>query len=127
MQYYDDKESIAESRGIQTSITGTGAAHPTKRYGQGMTITRQASGVYRYSFQEAPGYFVAIRGAVLRADTMSAVKGYSLSAGVYVAPSGTTLGYIDVSVWDASNNAVDLAALQYLDVTFCITGSSAAG
>jgi hypothetical protein len=107
--------NTAADRRYLCGITGTGASNPTSRYGNGITPTRTAQGVYRFSFASHPGYLKAVD-ASFGADTPSAVKGYSFSRGLYVAPSGSTNGYVEISVWDASNNAVDLAALQYMDV-----------
>lgn len=124
MQLNPSYTNITEERVRRCGITGTGAANPTVRAGPGITVTRQAAGVYRFSFTENPGVFVMIDGWALRADTMSGVKGYSISGGVYTKPAGTTKGYIDISIWDASNNAVDLAALQYLDIVFAFSNQS---
>jgi len=126
MQFYDDKTSLAEKREYECSFTGTGAANPTKRYGQGITFTRTASGVYRATFAEHPGAFVKIGGYAFGADTPSAVKGYTLTRGVFVAPTSSALGYLEMSVWNSSFAAADLAALQYLDVTLVFAASAVA-
>lgn len=119
------RSNIREERSIRVGLTGTGAADPTKRAGPGVTVTRTGVGVFKFSFaSEDPRTFVGMDAPAFRADTPSAVKGYSASAGVYTAPSGTTPGFISVSIWDASNNAVELAALQYIDVTFRFSGSA---
>lgn len=117
------KTSIAESsigneQVHRVGITGASSSDPTLRAGIGVTVTHDATGVYKYAFTDNPGTFVGIGGWALRADTASGVKGYSLSAATYVAPAGTTKGYINVSIWDASNNAVDLTSTQYLDISF---------
>lgn len=127
MNYSKSLSNIPEERLIRVGITGAGAATPTRRAGPGVTVTYTATGVYRYSFSDNPGTFVGIAGPCLRADTPSAVKGYSISGDTYVAPSGSTDGYIEVSVWDSSNAAVDLAAAQYLDLTFVFADQSVIG
>lgn len=110
--------NMPEERLFRVGLTGTGAANPTRRAGAGVTVTRTAAGVLKFSFNDNPGTFVGIAGWTLRADTMSGVKGYSLSGGAYTAPASSVDGYVSVSLWDASNAAVDLAAAQYLDITF---------
>lgn len=116
--------NVPHERLFRVGITGASTADPTKRAGHGVTVTRTAIGVLRFSFDENPGTFVEIAGCALRAATPSGVKGYSVSGGTYVAPSGTTHGYIEVSIWDASNAAVDLTSVQYLDITFSFSEKS---
>lgn len=118
MDFNDSKSNIAEERLVRVGLTGASTSTPTRRAGPGVTVTRTGVGVFRFSFNDNPATFVGVAGWTLRAATMSGVKGYSLSAGVYVAPSGSTDAYIDVSIWDASNAAVDLTSVQYLDITF---------
>lgn len=118
MDFLPSKTNIAEERLYRVGMTGNATSTPTRRAGPGVTVTRTGVGVWRFSFNDNPGTFVGITGFAFRADTASGVKGYSLSAGAYVAPSGSTDGYIDVSLWDSSNAAVDLTTTQYLDITF---------
>lgn len=111
--------SIPNERNVRVSITGASTSDPTKRVGHGVTVTRTAQGVLKFAFAENLGTFVGLAGKpALRADTASGVKGFDVTAGAYVAPSGTTPGSISLSVWDASNAAVDLTSVQYLDVSF---------
>lgn len=118
---YDPKTNIPEERKYRVGITGASTSDPTKRVGPGVTVTRTAAGVIKYSFAENPGLFVEIEGHAFGAVTPSGVKGYSMSRGVYTSPSGSTAGYIELSFWDASNAAVDLTSVQYFDVTFVFT------
>lgn len=122
MQWYERKTSLAEERPVQIAMTGTGAAAPTKRYGQGVTITRTGVGVYRLTFKEQLGKFVGLRSPCFGADAMNAVKGYSISRGAYSAANK----YIDISLWDSANAAVDLAASQYLELEILFTALSTA-
>lgn len=115
------RSNLAGARIYKCGITGTGAATPTKRYGPGITVTRTAVGVFRYTFASHPGTLLGVKLGAPGADTMSAVKGYSVSRGAQVLPTGGALGYVDVSLWDSSNAAVELAALQYLDLDFEFT------
>ncbi len=124
MNYAKSRSNIAEERLIRVGITGTGAADPTRRAGPGVTVTRTAQGVYKYTFADNPGTFVGINGPCLRADTPSAVKDYSVSGDTYTSPTGSADGFIEVSVWDAAAAAVDLAAAQYLDLTFVFAAQS---
>lgn len=116
--------NIPYERLVRVGITGASTSDPTQRAGHGVTVTRTAIGVVRFSFDENPGTFVEIGGHAFRAVTPSGVKGFSISGGAYVPPSGSTDGYIEVSLWDASNAAVDLTSVQYLDVTFAFSEKS---
>jgi hypothetical protein len=125
MQHYPPKSSLSEERLARVAITGTGAADPTKRFGQGVAVARQGVGIHRLTFSVKPGKFVGLAGPVFRADTPSAVKGYTLTASGWT-DNTTGGGYVDVYLWDASNNAVELAALQYLELSVLFTESGAA-
>lgn len=100
----------------QVVILGTGAADPTLVTGTEVTVTHQATGVYRLTFTGGPGTFVGVRGYVFGAETPSAVKGYTLTRDTFTAATSTAHGFLDVSVWNSSFAAADLAATQYLDL-----------
>lgn len=120
---YPSRSNIAKERTYRVGLTGASTSDPTKRVGPGITVTRTAQGVLKFSFSsENPGTFVGLGGEpAFRADTPSGVKGFTANAGAYTAPSGTTAGFISISLWDASQAAVDLTSVQYLDVTFMFT------
>jgi hypothetical protein len=123
MKFFDQKSSIAGERIYRVGLTGTGAADATKRWGQGVTVTRQSAGVHRITFLENPGNFQGW-GQDVGATTPSAVKNYSVVRGDYTV-SGSTY-YIDVSIFNAAGTATDLAAAQYLDLEFRFATSGAA-
>lgn len=125
MQQFDTKTNVAGERLYQVRILGTGAANPTKEIGQGVTVTRTSEGLYRFSFNENPGTFVGIRGYCFGDTTPGDVKGHTLTRDTYVAPSGSTDGYIECNVWDSGFATDDLDATEYLDVTFAFSDSSA--
>lgn len=127
MNFNPTRTNVPNERLVRVGITGNSTGTPTERVGGGVVVTRTAAGVFKYTFADNLGTFVGLAGAVLSAVTMSGVKGYSISGGAYTAPTGSTAGYIEVSVWDASNNAVDLTNVQYLDVTFVFAWFAAAG
>ena len=118
------KINIPEERLYRVGITGTGAADPTKRAGPGVTVTRTATGVYRFTFAKNPGTFVGIAGHGFGADTPSGVKGYTISRDTPEAATSSASAYIDVSVWNSSFAAANLEALQYLDITFAYAAQS---
>jgi hypothetical protein len=118
------KSNIPEERLTRVGITGTGAADPTVRAGRGVTVARTGTGVYRYTFTKNPGTFVGISGPAFRADTASAVKGYTCTATPVTAATSTASAYIDVSIWNSSFAAANLEALQYLDITFVFAAQS---
>jgi hypothetical protein len=81
--------------------------------------------VLKFSFySEDPGTFVQIAGYAFGANTPSGVKGYTISRGAYTPPSGSTPGFISVSLWDSTFAAVDLTSVQYLDISFSFAQSS---
>lgn len=109
--------SLMDDRRYVLGLTGTGAADATKRYGDNMSVARQGVGVHRVSFLSHPGALKAVSG-MFRATAPAAVKGYTLTAGDYVAASGNTPGYIEVSIWNSAFAAADLAAAQFLELEF---------
>lgn len=121
MQFFDPKTSLAGERNIRVGITGTGAANPTKRWGQGVTVTRLAAGVYLITFADNNGFFQGW-GQDLGADTPGNVKNYSVVRGAYDPATRS----ITVNVFNGSGVATDLAALQYLDMEFRFAATSVA-
>lgn len=124
MNFAEGKSNISEERVVRVGLTGTGAADPTRRAGPGVTVTRTAVGVFRYTFADNPGTFVEIAGFMFRADAPAAVKNYSLTGGAYVAPASGAKGYLEVSLWTGAGAATELAAAQYLDITFVFAAQS---
>ena len=55
------------------------------------------------------------------------MAGYTIVGDTYVAPSGSTPGYIEVTVLDETQTAADLAAAQYLDISFAFAAQSVSG
>jgi hypothetical protein len=128
MNFTPTRTNVPNERLVRVGITGNSTGTPVERVGGGVTVTRTAAGVFKYTFADNLGTFCGLAGApALSAVTMSGVKGYSCSGGAYVAPTGSTAGYIEISVWDASNAAVDLTNVQYLDVTFVFAWFASAG
>ncbi len=124
MSFSESKTNMPEERIFRVGLTGTGAAVPTRRAGAGVTVTRTGVGVIRISFAKNPGKFVGVLGAVFSAATPSAVKGYTLTGGSYVAPAAGVKGYVEVSLWSSAFAAVDLAALQYVDLSIAFAAQS---
>jgi hypothetical protein len=125
MKFGEAKSNIEDDRIIRVGLTGASTSDPTKRAGPGVTVTRTAIGVYKFSFySEDPGTFVQIAGYMFGAVTPSGVKGYTATRGAYTAPSGSTPASLSVSLWDASFAAVDLTSVQYLDISFSFAQSS---
>ncbi len=114
------KTNVLEERVYRTRIEGTGAAAPTKDLGNGVTVARQAEGVYRYSFTDDPGTLIGFHPGLGGATA----KGHTVTRSALTAPSGDTAAYVDVSVWDASAAADDLEDDEYLDATFVFSASS---
>ena len=122
MDYCESKTSLLGERLIHVGITGAGTSAPTVRGGHGVTVTRTGTGVIKFSFVDNPGTFVGIRGYMFGADTPGDVKGYTVTRDTYTAPSGSTKGFVEVSLWNSSFAAVDLGSGdEYLDITFAFS------
>ena len=80
--------NIPAERTYKVGLTGTGAAHPTKRFGPNITDTRTAAGVFKFVFTSHPGVLVGFRYG-LGADTPADVKGDTVTRGTYTAPCGS--------------------------------------
>lgn len=113
--------TLMDDRRYVLGLTGTGAADATKRYGDNMSCVRQGVGVHRVSFLTHPGALKAFF-CGLRATAPAALKGYTVTAGAYVAAAGNTPGYIEISIWDSAFAAADLAAAQFLELEFVFAG-----
>lgn len=110
MDMSNQQVSEPGSRTVRISMVGTGAAAPTKVYGQGVTITRTGVGVYKCTLAEPPGKYAMISGFTLQATTPGNVKNHSVIFGAY----NSTTKSIDVTFWDAAAAAHDLAALEWI-------------
>lgn len=90
-----------------------GTAAVTKTYGRGVTVTYVSTGLVDLTWssnETKPGTFVGIKGGSFRATTPANVKAYTFTHGDY----NTTTRTVRVSIYDGSNNLVDLAAAQWL-------------
>lgn len=103
-------------------ITGTGAADPTKNFGDGIGVARQAIGVLRFTFQSFYGSFRGVDVRQLRAVTPGNVKQITVTCGVPTAAVGSTLGFVDVQIWSSVGAARDLAAAEFMELEFCFSG-----
>jgi hypothetical protein len=126
VQHYPSQSSVPSERLKVIRLLGTGAADPTVEIGQGVTVTRTASGVYKVVFNEGPGTFVGIRGYVFGGSTPGDVKGQTLTRSTFTAPTATVDGFVSLSVWSSTFAADDLQATEYLDVTVAFSEVSGA-
>jgi hypothetical protein len=113
----DIKSNVPGGRRYSVGITGAATADPTKRYGDGVAVTRTAEGVLKFTFKSHPGYFKGFRWG-LGADTPGDVKGHTVTRDTFVAATASADAYIELSVWDSTFAADDLEATEYLDVEF---------
>jgi hypothetical protein len=107
------RQSEPESVGIKVRLLGTGAAAPTKVLGQGITVTYTGVGIYKLTFAELPGTFEKAGGVALQAVTPGDIKGHTV---VFDTWDATTKS-IEVTFWNASEAAHDLAANEWLSFT----------
>lgn len=126
MQHWPSQSSVPGERLYVLRLLGTGAADPTVEIGQGVTVTRTATGVYRVTFNEGPGTFVGIRGYTFGAATPADVKGQTLTRGTLVAATATADAYLELSVWSSTFAADNLQTTEYLDVTIAFSVVSGA-
>lgn len=92
-------------------LLGTGADVPTKEIGQGITVTRADTGVLVFTWAENPGTFIGMyRG--FRATTPGDVDRFDI---VHEAYDATTRS-LQMTVYNESGSAADLAAAQYVSV-----------
>lgn len=125
MDFAKSLSNISEERIVRVGLTGASTSDPTRRAGPGVVVTRTAIGVLKVAFSDNPGTFVGLAGEpAFRAVTASGVKGYTANVGAYTAPASGADGYVSVYLWDASQAAVDLTSVQYLDVAFVFAAQS---
>lgn len=120
MAFYQNLASEPELRHHIIRMLGTGASAPTRVLGDGITITRDGVGVYTLTWATNPGTWVGPSGESFQATTSADVKGLTVSWGVF----NTTTFAVQIKVWDNTNVARELAALEWLttDVMFKATG-----
>jgi len=116
------RSNTTEDRRYSVGITGTGAANPTKNFGDGIGVARQDEGVYRFTFLNFYGAFKGVDVRQLRAVTVANVKQCTVTCGVPTAAVGTTPGFVDVQLWGAAGAARDLAADEFMELEFCFAG-----
>lgn len=113
---YDVKSNQPTERDFVLQFVG-GTAAVTKVYGNGISIAYVSTGLVDVTWsanQEKPGTFVSLKSFGFRATTAANVKGYSAHTGDY----NTSTRTVRVSLYDGSNNLVDLAAAQWVTLTF---------
>ena len=118
MNAYPVRSTQPEVQTHRVRLPGTGASAPTKERGNAITVTRTATGVYRPTFADNPGTFEGVT-VGLQAATPADLKGFTVVADTW---DSTNLR-LDVSVFNASDAAADIAAKQYvmLDIAFAQT------
>lgn len=117
-EFFPTRSNVAELKEYHLRLLGTGAADPTKELGLGMTVARTAVGVFRITWLSGPGAFVNFAWA-LGGATMSDVKGFTVTRDTFDTTSGVYT--LDVSLWNASFAAAELAANTYMDLTIRFT------
>jgi hypothetical protein len=118
MESYPDYTSEAELRTVKVRLLGTGAAVPTKVYGQGLAVARSGVGVYTLTFTEGQGMYAGCTPG-FDATTASGLAGFTV---VCTATSATV---ITVSLFNSANAAADLAAAQWINLALDFKQTSA--
>lgn len=112
MHMSDDKASEPEMRRVEVRLEGAGAAAPTKRNGQGITVTRNGVGDYTLTLAEHLGKHIGAA-AVSLEGTPANLKNCSVILGTYVPATRT----IQVTVWSSAGAARELAATEFVNAT----------
>ena len=103
-----------------------GTAAVTKVFGSGVTVTYVSTGLVDITWsanQSKPGTFLGPQSAMFHATTQATIKAYSCVTGNYSVSART----LRVNMYDASNNLVDLAALQWLTLMIAFLTDGAIG
>lgn len=118
LDQYPIRGTIPEEHVDTVRMLGTGAAVPTKVYGPGVTITRTGVGAYTLTWSENPGTFLGMAPS-WQATTPADLKGFTVVAGVFASNA------LPIVVYNASDAAADLAALQWLTLKCSFSPSGA--
>lgn len=120
----NDRSATPERVSYDVRLLGTGATDPTREIGAdaGIVVTRTGVGVYRCTFDHAPGKYIGqVYGLI--ATTMTALLGFTVCFGDWDA----TNNRIDFTLGNAANAAADLAAAQRVSIEFFFARTSVAG
>jgi hypothetical protein len=100
------------------AFVGTGAADPTPRVTNppGWTVTRTSAGIYRISFAQNYSALICAFGSI-GGTTPANVAAHTYVWDDYVAASGNTNAYREVSIYDAANALDDLEATEFFEFT----------
>jgi hypothetical protein len=118
MDFYELRSSEPEMRYVDVRLLGTGASAPTKVYGKGITVARSNTGIYTLTFTASPGTWAGCT-VGLDATTPGDIKNHS------VVCTKTSATVVTVNFYDASANAHDLAALEWINLTLKFKQSNA--
>lgn len=92
----------------------------TKVYGPGVAVTRTGAGAYLLTWAENPGTFIGASHG-LAATTPDDIKGHTVVFGAY----STTAFTLAFNLYNASDAAHDLAALEWITCRVTFAQSSA--
>ena len=104
---------------------GAGAATPTYPVANppGWTATYTSTGIYRIHFTDAYSALISAWSS-LGGTTPANLAGHTLIWDDYVAKSGNTLAYREVSVYNASFALHDLVATEFVEFGFVFQNTS---
>lgn len=115
---FEVKADLKDAAVITGRFAGAGSSAPTLPISNppGWTVVRSSAGIYRISFAE--NYSALISGmAMLGGTTPANLKGHTMVWDDYVAASGNTNAYREVSVYKPATSAGDAAT----GVITCVT------
>jgi hypothetical protein len=115
LDLFPHRSTLPEVHTHEVLLLGTGANAPTVSLGRGIAVTRNSEGNYRITFDDPPGNFVGLQYG-LQAETPADLKGHTVVADTFTAPTATALGYIDVVLYDSDFSADDLEDTEYISL-----------
>lgn len=104
--------SEPQSRLIVARAQGNTTSAATKVFGSGITFSRTGVGVWRLTFNSFNGKPVGVVGWNFEDATMSVPKGFTLTSQAWAVATNS----IDLSIWNSSFVAADLAVTTFLNL-----------
>lgn len=104
--------SEPQSRLVILRVQGNTTTVFTKVFGSGITLTRTGVGVHRLTFNSFNGKPIGVIGFNFEDATMSVPKGFTVTSQAWASATNS----IDISVWDSTFAAKDLAVTTFMNL-----------
>ena len=113
--------SEPQLRQIIFRAQGNTTSTPVKVFGSGITVTRTGVGVWRLTFGDFNGKPIGIAGISFEDATMSVPKGFTVTSQAWASATNS----IDISIWNSTFAAADLAVTTFLNLIVMFKTTSA--